>query len=114
MTFPRSCTRSYAKTVGPVAPDQEAVWVPLAHRSLGINSIRDPDCALTADRGNRAQIDLTRLGRIYAATAVTGTPSIPWPGSVRDILYMRQFICSRKVDHISRFFTFRFPVLYAD
>ncbi len=69
--------------MGPLAADQEAVWVPLAHVDLGINSIRNPDCALTAHRGNSTQFDPTRTGPIYAGIAPSGSPSIRWSGSVR-------------------------------
>lgn len=81
----------------PLAPGQEAVWVPLAHISLGIDSIKDPNCAITADRGNTSLLDPIRLGSLYAATASNRSDgslydydydydydgSLIWPGTVR-------------------------------
>ncbi len=72
--------------MGPLAADQEAVWVPLAHNSLGIGSIKDPNCALAADRRNASLVDPIRLGRLYSATATSRSDGTRfwWPGSVRD------------------------------
>ena len=67
-----------------MASEQEALWVPMAHNMLGISSIKDPGCAVSADEGNPALLDPVRGGRLFAAIAHTNPNfSVPWPGSVR-------------------------------
>jgi hypothetical protein len=60
------CLAMLWKAAGPLAADQEAVWVPLAHVDLGINSIKNPNCAFTADHRNLAQMDPIKNSRFHS------------------------------------------------